>query len=163
MKSFDQYLRGMLVTEEGRRFVAYPDPLTGAAPWTIGVGHTGPEVKRGVTWTPEQVEAQFTTDILRATSAVLLNLPWAAQLDDARRAVLFGMAFQMGIGHPPSAAVKGEGLLGFPGALAATRDGRWAAAAGEMLDSKWKQQTPKRAARMARQMETGLWQYAPLV
>lgn len=162
MKTFDNYLRGMLVTEEGRRFTAYPDPLTGAAPWTIGVGHTDPEVKRGVVWTSGQVEAQFTTDILHATSAVLLNLPWSAQLDDARRAVLIGMCFQMGIGHSPGAAVKGDGLLGFPGALGAARDGRWSACAGEMLDSKWKQQTPKRAARMARQMETGAWQYAPL-
>lgn len=163
MKTFNDYLRGMLVTEEGRRFVAYPDPLTGAAPWTIGVGHTGPEVKRGVTWTIEQVEAHFAADIQHATDAVLLNLPWAAQLDDARRAVLIGMTFQMGIGHRPSPAVKGTGLLGFPGALAAARDARWAAAAGEMLDSKWAKQTPKRAARMARQMETGAWQYAPLV
>lgn len=163
MKTFDDYLRGMLVTEEGRRFVAYPDALTGAAPWTIGVGHTGPEVRRGVSWTPEQVEAQFAADIKHATEAVMLNLPWAAALDDARRAVLIGMAFQMGIGHPPSKMLKPEGLLGFPRFLAAARDGRWHDAAAEMLDSDWKRQTPKRAARMARQFETGAWQYAPLV
>jgi GH24 family phage-related lysozyme (muramidase) len=32
-------------TDEGCRLEAYPDPATGAAPWTIGYGHTG---KNGV-------------------------------------------------------------------------------------------------------------------
>jgi lysozyme len=163
VKTFDDYLRGMLVLEEGRRFTAYPDPLTGAAPWTIGVGHTGPEVRRGLTWTADQVEAQFAADIKHATDAVLLNFPWTANLDDARRAVLIGMTFQMGIGNLPSKAVKGSGLLGFVNFIAAVSDGRWAAAAGEMLASKWAKQTPKRAGRMARQMETGAWQYAPVL
>ncbi len=29
---------------EGLRLTAYPDPGTGGAPWTVGWGHTGPEV-----------------------------------------------------------------------------------------------------------------------
>ena len=29
---------------------AYPDPGTGGAPWTIGWGHTGPEVVPGLEW-----------------------------------------------------------------------------------------------------------------
>lgn len=163
MKTFDDYLRGMLILEEGRRFTAYPDPLTGAAPWTIGVGHTGADVRRGVTWTADQVEAVFAADIKHATDAVLLNLPWSANLNDARRAVLIGMAFQMGIGRAPSAAVKGSGLLAFVNFIAAVSDGRYSQAAGEMLDSKWAKQTPKRASRMSRQMDTGQWQYAPVI
>lgn len=33
---------------EGLRLTAYPDPATGGAPWTIGYGHTGPEVTPGL-------------------------------------------------------------------------------------------------------------------
>ena len=33
---------------EGCRLRAYPDPASGGAPWTIGYGHTGPQVKPGL-------------------------------------------------------------------------------------------------------------------
>ena len=37
---------GLKLTEqfEGCRLEAYPDPATGGEPWTIGYGHTGPDV-----------------------------------------------------------------------------------------------------------------------
>lgn len=34
------------------------------APWTIGWGHTGPEVRPGLVWTQEQADAAFETDLL---------------------------------------------------------------------------------------------------
>lgn len=153
MKAFSDYLRGMLVTEEGRRFTAYPDTLTGGAPWTIGVGHTGPEVHEGLTWSPEEVESVFAADLQRATDDAHRSFSWLVDVNDARRAVVIGMVFQMGLPRTQR----------FVKALAAMRDGRWNDAAGQMLDSAWAKQTPKRAARMARQAETGAWQYAPLV
>lgn len=33
---------------EGLLLEAYPDPATGGDPWTIGVGHTGPDVYPGL-------------------------------------------------------------------------------------------------------------------
>jgi lysozyme len=62
--------------------------------------------------------------------------------------VLIGMAFQMGV----------PGLLTFKKTLGAVQDQRFAHASGLMLQSLWARQTPGRAARMARQMETGEWQ-----
>lgn len=44
---------------EGMRLEAYPDPATGGAPWTIGIGHTGPEVKPGLLWTEAQAHLAF--------------------------------------------------------------------------------------------------------
>ena len=47
------------------RFEAYPDPGTGADPWTIGWGSTGNDpfhpgrIGRGTIWTLEQVEEHF--------------------------------------------------------------------------------------------------------
>ena len=33
---------------------AYPDPGSGGAPWTIGYGSTGPDVKQDTVWTMQQ-------------------------------------------------------------------------------------------------------------
>lgn len=52
---------------EGIRYKAYKDAV---GKWTIGVGHTGPEVVEGLVWTPEQVEAAFLVDLDRFESAV---------------------------------------------------------------------------------------------
>jgi lysozyme len=49
---------------------AYPDPATGGAPWTIGWGHTGPEVVRGLVWTQAKADAQLLTDLAEREMAV---------------------------------------------------------------------------------------------
>jgi lysozyme len=69
------------------------------------------------------------------------------KLNDARQAVLIGMAFQMGL----------KGLLQFKRTLGSIEDGQFSEAAAEMLDSAWAKQTPARAMRLATQMETGEW------
>jgi len=48
---------------ENCSLTAYPDPATGGAPWTIGWGHTGPEVVPGLTWTQDQAADQLVTDL----------------------------------------------------------------------------------------------------
>jgi len=40
-----------------------------AAPWTIGVGHTGPEVHEGLEWTDAQVDAAYASDLGRRVAA----------------------------------------------------------------------------------------------
>ncbi len=63
---------GLHLTEqfEGCRHQAYPDPASGGAPWTIGYGHTGPEVVPGLVWTQAQCEAALRRDIQAAVDAV---------------------------------------------------------------------------------------------
>lgn len=56
--------RALIEHYEGRHAQAYPDPATKGAPWTIGVGHTGPDIVRGLVWTDEQIDAAFTADLL---------------------------------------------------------------------------------------------------
>jgi lysozyme len=75
-----------------------------------------------------------------------------------RRAVLFNLAFNLGLGREDSR--KGEGLSGFRRMLAALRQGDSAAAAGEMLDSRWAKQVGRRATELARQMASGQWESA---
>lgn len=73
---------GLLVLRyfEGREREAYPDPASpraiarrkglptlglSGAPWTIGTGHTGPEVCEGLVWTDAQIDAAEAADLLR--------------------------------------------------------------------------------------------------
>lgn len=44
---------------------AYPDPATGAAPWTIGWGATGPDIAQGTVWTQAQCDARLLSDLAR--------------------------------------------------------------------------------------------------
>ncbi len=60
------------------------------------------------------------------------------------------MAFQLGT----------AGLLGFTNTLQLVQAGKYAEAGAAMLQSKWAQQTPNRAKRLAEQMRTGTWQLA---
>jgi lysozyme len=66
MKTSDQGLR-LIMEREGKRNSAYLDSV--GVP-TIGVGHTGPEVHMGLTWTDEQVMEALRKDIARFEQAV---------------------------------------------------------------------------------------------
>lgn len=56
---------------ESCELTAYPDPGSkDGKPWTIGWGHTGPEVVKGLHWTQEQADAAFLKDLSRFESAV---------------------------------------------------------------------------------------------
>ncbi len=136
-------LAQMLEAEEGRVAHAYTD----SEGWlTIGVGRLI-DRRKGGRLTDREIDYLLDNDIAEKTAEVLKALPWLMQLDEARRAVLLGMAFQMGT----------AGLLGFRNTLELVRTGNYRAAGRGMLQSRWAEQTPKRAQRMAQQMETGLW------
>lgn len=52
---------------EGCKLVAYQD-VRGI--WTVGFGHTGPEVIEGLTWTQDQADAQLMLDMASAQDCV---------------------------------------------------------------------------------------------
>ena len=56
---------------------AYPDPGTGAAPWTIGWGATGPDIGPDTVWTRAQCDARLEADVARHAGEV------AAAIGDA--------------------------------------------------------------------------------
>ncbi len=55
---------------ESCKLEAYPDPGTGGAPWTIGWGHTGREVKPGLKWTQKQADETLLGDLARFENGV---------------------------------------------------------------------------------------------
>lgn len=147
----DPQLVADLKRDEGLRLDAYPDPLTGGEPWTIGYGHTGPEVHRGLVWTLEQAEEALLEDIAEHNAKLAQALPWIERLDPARRRVLQNMAFNLGVGEPGGK----KGLLGFKNTLGMVERGEYAQAADGMLRSLWARQVGQRAVRLSNTMRTG--------
>lgn len=55
---------------EGLSLKAYPDPGTGGAPWTIGYGHTGPDVSPGLVITEAKADELLRKDVARFEQGV---------------------------------------------------------------------------------------------
>ncbi|HCO3755892.1 TPA: lysozyme [Escherichia coli] len=55
---------------EGCRLKAYPDPATGGAPWTIGYGHTGNDVRPGMLWTQVQADSALISDLAQCERSI---------------------------------------------------------------------------------------------
>jgi lysozyme len=98
-------------------FEAYPDPGTGAAPWTIGWGATGADIAAGTVWTQAECDARLAADVARHAA-------------DVRRA----------LGDAPTTQAQFDALVSFhfnTGAIARAtltrrhREGDYAAAARE--------------------------------
>ena len=139
MDSYTQLKR-----DEGEVLHAYQDTL---GFWTIGIGILI-DKRKGGGLRPEESEFIFRNRLKLLDAELDDRLPWIAKLDPARRGVLVNMAFQLGV----------AGLLGFKNTLAMIQAGKYQDAAKAMLESKWAKQTPARARRLSKQMETGSWQ-----
>lgn len=114
--------------------------------WTIGVGFLIDQRKGG--HLPEPVrDFWLRYAVEQRTAALRKRFPWFAKLDSPRQGVLVNMAFNLGL----------AGLFGFSNTLRYIEQGDYAAAAEEMLDSKWATDVPKRAQRLSKQMRTGQW------
>jgi len=145
------YLAADIGRDEGLRLQAYPDPDTGAAPWTIGYGYTGADVRPGLVWTKAQADAALTQQIDQVQGQLDHLLPWWREVNDARQDVLVNMAYNLGV----------RGLLGFHTFLAAAQRRRNAAAAEDLLitdgrPTRWVRQVHGRATRLARQWRDGV-------
>lgn len=123
---------------------AYQDHL---GYWTIGIGRLI-DKRKGGGISKDEAEYLLSNDVSSRLIELQARLPWFSQLDDARKAVLLNMSFQLGV----------PGIMNFKRTLALVEQGDYAAAADGMLQSKWATQTPKRANEMAEQMRSGQWQ-----
>lgn len=141
----NQNLIKQLRDEEGEVLHVYNDSMGFA---TIGVGRLI-DKRKGGGITAEESEYLLGNDIAKVNAQLDEKLPWWRKLDDARQAVIQGMAFQMGISN----------LLGFKNTLKMIEAGDYEAAGNGMLNSLWAKQTPGRAKRMSDQMKTGVWQW----
>lgn len=134
--------------DEGERACVYRDSL---GFWTIGIGRLVDKRKPGAGLRPDEITYLLNNDVDDRIEALTRRLPWFQDLDDARRGVLLNMSFQLGV----------DGLLEFERTLGLIESRQYDLAAHAMLQSLWAKQTPARAKRMADQMRSGQWQYAP--
>ncbi|MGA2369117.1 MAG: lysozyme [Candidatus Korobacteraceae bacterium] len=90
------YSTGLALTKqfEGLRLTAYQDSI---GKWTIGDGHTGPDVQPGLTITQEKASALLLQDVASAVAAVnrLVTVPLTQNQFDA----LVDFTFNEGSGN----------------------------------------------------------------
>ena len=133
-------IKSLLTRDEGVRLFPYVD-TTGHL--TIGAGRN--LSVNGIS--SAEAELLLDNDIARCERELLTALPWVASLDWIRHAVLVSLVFNMGL----------AGLLGFRKMLAALEGQDYDGAALELLQSRYAEQVPQRAARLAKQLATGEW------
>jgi lysozyme len=85
--------RAFLTKQEGEVLHAYQDS---GGVWTIGVGHTGPEVHKGQQITHEQSQATLSKDLARFEKAV--NAQVKVKLTQNQFNALVSFAFNLGEG-----------------------------------------------------------------
>jgi lysozyme len=131
-------LEQRLLRHEGIRLRAYKDSI---GKLTIGVGRC--LETKGIS--EDEAMYMLKNDIDPVKEGVAQAFPWILGLDDARKDVLYEMAFQLGV----------NGLSGFKAMLVAVRDKDWPSASKSMLQSAWHTQTPNRCEELAEIMLTG--------
>ena len=87
---------------EGLRLTSYPDPATGGAPWTVGWGHTGPDVSPGMTITESKAAQLLFKDLKRFEVAVAKLAPVAT---DNQFSAMVSLAFNVGEGNLSSSTL----------------------------------------------------------
>lgn len=81
---------------EGLRLKAYLCP---AGVWTIGYGHTGPEVVEGLVWSRQQAEEALQADMLSALAGAARQCPSLSHGPPARWAIIGDFVFNLGEGR----------------------------------------------------------------
>ena len=89
----------MIATFEGFRSQAYPDPLSGAEPWTIGFGFTrwhGQPVSPGLTISRPEADAALAEGVRACAAHLAGTIPHWAEMDDHQRCALIDFAWNLG-------------------------------------------------------------------
>ena len=124
-----------LKNDEGWVPHAYQDHL---GFWTVGYGFLVDKRRNGRI--PQPVADYWLNwEIDRIWERLSEALPWFDDLPEQVQRALVNMAYQMGV----------SGLLGFRQTLALLADGKYAEAADQAMRSRWAEQTPNRARRVA--------------
>lgn len=147
----------LLRRDEGCQLEPYRDSR---GLWTIGWGHLIDRRRSGElpTWIKgfpilqDEADHLLESDVIEKQGKLSQAWPPFGEQPAIVQVVLVSMAFQLGIG----------GVLAFQRLLRAIEDKRWADAGVEMRRSAWSRQTPKRAERLARTLESGDPKYLEL-
>jgi lysozyme len=140
--NFDK-VKEQLESDEDRVPYAYKDSL---GYLTIGVGRLIDKEKGGGL-SNDEIDYLLNNDISKKYAELVKKIPWIVDLDEVRQGALLNMSFQMGV----------DGLLKFKNSLLLIQLKQYKKASSNLLMSLWSRQTPNRAKRIAKQIETGDW------
>lgn len=112
---------------------AYPDPGTGAKPWTIGWGSTGPDIGPETRWSREAADARLNHELEGFASAVVRMSPRLLGEPDHRLAAIISFAYNCGTGNYRVSTLKKRVDAG-DWAGARQEIVRWNKAAGRVLN-----------------------------
>ena len=89
---------------EGCRLQSYPDPASGGDPYTVGIGHTGPEVVPGYEITQAVANQLLRDDLDRFEKGISdqINVPLNQEQFDA----LVSWAFNCGLGATSDSTLR---------------------------------------------------------
>jgi len=130
-------LRETITRHEGSRLDMYQDTL---GIWTIGVGHNIQE--KGIS--PKVMEIMLEEDLEEAISELKRSVSFFSKMPEQVQEALVNLSFNMGIPR----------LMQFRKTLAYLRDGEFASAADELLDSRYAEQVGHRALEVADMIRT---------
>lgn len=111
---------------------AYPDPGTGAEPWTIGWGCTGRDVTKTTVWTQQRAEQELVKHLEQFHRGVCILSPVLNHALTRRVAALVSFSYNCGLGNYRISTLKkrvdAEDWLG-----ASQEILKWNKAAGRVL------------------------------
>lgn len=127
----------LIMKEEGFESKAYPDPLTGAEPFTFGYGFTY--------LTEEEAEAVLRIRVANITDELFDRYKWFRYLTEVRKSVIVSMVYQLGF----------NGFRKFKRMIKYIQEANFEMASIEGRDSLWYKQTTNRAERAMRMFKEG--------
>lgn len=120
----------LIMTHEGCELVAYPDPATGGAPWTIGFGHTGPEVVEGLHIDQEQALEYLRRDLVWVEKCIANSVK--VELTQGEFDALCSFVYNLGCGALGKSTLLTKLNAGDSDG-AAQEFGKWNRAAGKVM------------------------------
>jgi lysozyme len=91
------------------KLTAYPDPgSSDGNPWTIGWGSTGRDIHKGLTWTQEQADARFLSDLAKFEDGVT-RLIGSAPTTQSQFDALVSLAYNIGLDEDADTIAEGLG------------------------------------------------------
>ncbi len=114
------------------RVQAYPDPATGGAPWTIGWGSTGPDIKKGTIWTKAQAQQRFTAHIEEEAAPAVRKGIGSTPTTQRQFDAMVSLAYNIGVTAFLQSTLLKKHVAG-DYAAAAAQFGVWNKAAGKVM------------------------------
>ena len=128
LKAHEGYRRFAYECSEGRLTIGY-----------------GTMIENGGHGIPEHIAEALLTDYVNVIWAKMSAKSWFANLNQSRQECIVEMCYQLGI----------TGVSGFKNMISKLKGKDWEGASEEALDSAWAEQTPARAAEVAKRLLRG--------